>query len=60
MIENLFITDIVDKKIVISRFTINNENKYLVLWRNEDYDNIGDWTQAQANARIEELLGNDI
>lgn len=33
--------------------------KPLVLWRGDDYAAIGDWTQAQAEARIAELLGDD-
>lgn len=33
--------------------------RHMVLWGNEDYDNIGDYTQAQAEARIIELLGDD-
>lgn len=32
----------------------------LVLWEGEQYDVIGDWTQAQAETRILELLGPDI
>ena len=32
----------------------------LVLWSGEDYDNIGDWTQAQAENRVLDLLGSDI
>lgn len=31
----------------------------LVLWHGEDYDAAGDYTQAQAEARILELLGDD-
>lgn len=31
----------------------------LVLWEKEAYDLIGDYTQAQVEARITELLGND-
>ena len=31
----------------------------LVLWEKEAYDAIGDYTQAQAEARVTELLGND-
>lgn len=34
--------------------------KTLVLWQNEEYDNVGDYTQAQAETRILELLGDDI
>jgi hypothetical protein len=32
----------------------------LPLWRGAEYATIGDWTQAQADARILELLGSDI
>lgn len=31
----------------------------LLLWCGETYDTIGDYTQAQAEARILELLGDD-
>ena len=31
----------------------------LVLWEKEAYDAAGDYTQAQVEARITELLGND-
>lgn len=31
--------------------------KPLVLWKNEEYDSIGDYTQEQAEAKILELLG---
>lgn len=34
--------------------------KPLVLWEKETYDEIGDYTQAQAEARVMELLGADI
>jgi hypothetical protein len=33
--------------------------KALVLWKDQEYTNIGDYTQVQAEARILELLGND-
>jgi len=33
--------------------------KPLILWEKEAYDAIGDYTQAQAEARVNELLGND-
>lgn len=32
----------------------------LPLWRGKEYDEIGDYTQAQINERILELLGEDI
>ena len=31
----------------------------IVLWSGNDYDLIGDWTQAQADARLLEILGDD-
>lgn len=31
----------------------------LLLWHGESYDNAGDYTQAQAETRILELLGDD-
>lgn len=31
----------------------------LVLWENEAYDAAGDYTQAQVEAKVTELLGND-
>ena len=30
--------------------------KKLILWKDAEYDSIGDWTQAQAEARIIEVL----
>ena len=32
----------------------------LPLWRGAEYDAAGDWTQAQAEARILELVGSDV
>jgi hypothetical protein len=49
-----FITD--DGQTVKSVVTINGASKVVVLWEGEDYEAIGDWTQAQANARIIEKL----
>lgn len=31
----------------------------LILWSGNDYDAIGDWTQAQAESKITELLGDN-
>lgn len=31
----------------------------LILWQKESYDAIGDYTQAQVEARVLELLGDD-
>ena len=34
--------------------------KPLILWSGEEYDNIGDYTQSQAEDRVLELLGSNI
>jgi hypothetical protein len=34
-------------------------HKPLILWQGQDYDSIGNWTEAQADAKILELLGNN-
>lgn len=34
--------------------------KMLQLWKGDEYDAIGDYTQAQAEARVLEVLGTDI
>jgi predicted Fe-S protein YdhL (DUF1289 family) len=31
----------------------------ITLWSTDEYDNIGDWTQAQAENKLVELLGDD-
>jgi len=31
----------------------------ILLWSGDQYDNIGDWTQVQAENRLMDLLGND-
>ena len=46
------------KKIVIARLSLFL--KPIVLWRGDQYENVGDYTQAQVEARILELLGDDI
>lgn len=42
-------------RFVIAR--VHSALKPIVLWQGAAYDAIGDWTQAQAEARILELLG---
>ena len=32
---------------------------YITLWKNDEYDMVGDWTKAQAEAKISDILGND-
>lgn len=59
VLESLDITiiDSNDRKSVIVK--IDPCQRPLVLWENESYDAVGDYTQAQVEARINELLGND-
>lgn len=53
----MVILDNVDKKecsVQITPFP-----KPLVLWSGEEYDLVGDYTQAQVDSRVLEKLGND-
>ena len=43
------------RKLVLAR--LHPALRPLMLWRGDGYDEIGDWTQAQAEAKILELLG---
>jgi hypothetical protein len=45
------------RKIVLAR--LHPAFRPIMLWRRETYDAIGDWTQAQAEAKIIELLGDN-
>jgi len=45
--------DMVSVKAVV---VLNDLPMAITLWDGEAYQNIGDWTQAQANARILELI----
>lgn len=38
---------------------IQNIPVQIILWSGADYENIGDWTQAQAESRLLEVLGDD-
>jgi hypothetical protein len=40
----------------VSFYSSHGLTKLLVLWEGQDYVNIGDWTDAQVDARIKELL----
>lgn len=46
------------RKFVFARF--HPVLRPLMLWKREEYDAVGDWTQAQAEAKILALLGNDV
>jgi hypothetical protein len=53
----LVITDIVYRKLVLCR--IEGYSRPLILWRGQAYDVAGDYTQADIENRVLELLGND-
>ena len=55
---DLIIIDDAARKFVVAR--LHPAFRPLPLWRGADYDTAGDWTQAQAEARILELIGSDI
>lgn len=55
---DVMLHDNADRKVVAA--SIFGANKRLTLWGGSDYDEAGDYTQAEAEARILELLGPDI
>jgi hypothetical protein len=54
---NVVILDDAARKIVLAR--LHPAFRPIMLWRGDNYDEIGDWTQAQAEAKILELLGDN-
>jgi hypothetical protein len=40
----------------VNESVIQGQVRFLTLWEGQEYDNIGNWTQQQANDRIIELL----
>jgi hypothetical protein len=52
---DVILIDHQSRKLVLAR--VHPAAKSLPLWRGQDYDAIGDYTQAQVEARIKELLG---
>lgn len=57
-IEKLTINELVDlpnRKMVVAKTT---EVGTIVLWKDADYDAIGQWTDSDVIARIEQLYGN--
>lgn len=63
--DKVYYSSIIDSqeyKNVITEITLASDEfgnpitKTLVLWENEGYDAIGQWTDEQAEARIKELL----
>lgn len=55
---NTITIDDAARKFIVVR--LHEALRPLPLWRGEEYDAIGDWTQEQAEARILELLGTDV
>ena len=54
---DVLIMDHESKKIALAR--LGPAFMPLILWRGNDYDTAGDYTQAQVEARILELLGDN-
>lgn len=52
---DVVIIDHQSRKLVLAR--VHPTANPLPLWRGQDYDVVGDYTQAQVEARIKELLG---
>lgn len=57
-IEVICYTDNPIEKTIVASILLNSEGKSigLLLWADAEYDAIGQWTDAQAEARIKELL----
>jgi len=55
---DLIIIDDSARKFIVAR--LHPVLRPLPLWRGEEYDVAGDWTQAQAEERILELVGSDV
>ena len=55
---DVVIFDHQSRKLVLAK--VHPAANLLPLWRGPDYDAIGDYTQAQVEARIKELLGENL
>lgn len=56
-VEVLVIADnLVDRIVATVRIPESQDIRKLVLWEGDDYTNIGNWTQEQADVRIIELF----
>ena len=53
---NIVTTDDAERKIVLARLA--SFLSPIVLWRGNDYDSIGDYTQAQVEDKVLEILSN--
>ena len=54
---SVILTDIADRKLATA--VLAPCTKRIVLWTGADYDAAGDYTQAQAEARLREILGTN-
>lgn len=55
---SLIFHDYNDRRIVVA--ILRPHFRSVVLWEGSEYDAVGDWTQAQAESRIIDILGPDI
>lgn len=55
---SLIFHDYNERRIVVA--ILRPHCRSVVLWEGDEYDAVGDWTQAQAESRILEILGPDI
>jgi hypothetical protein len=55
---DVVIFDHESRKLVLAK--VHPAAKFLTLWRDKEYDEIGDYTQAQIEAKIKELLGENL
>ena len=56
-VEVLVIADnLVDRIVATVRIPESQDVRKLVLWEGNDYTNIGNWTQEQAEDKIKELI----
>jgi len=55
---DVVIFDHESRKLVLAK--VHPAANLLPLWRGPEYDTVGDYTQAQAEARIKELLGENL
>lgn len=53
---DVVIFDHPSRKVVVAR--LHPALRPIVLWRGEDYDAIGDWTQDQANSQLASRLAD--
>jgi len=55
---DIVIFDRYSRKLVLAK--VHQAAKFITLWVGSEYDEIGDYTQAQVEAKIKELLGENL